>query len=62
MTGYGPDEGGLPGIEELTQPPRDQGELLGDLQRQLGLDDQRIDGRPSIGRPDVSALAEEIGL
>ncbi len=60
MAGYGPDEGGLPGIGELTGQPGDPDATLAEVRHQLGTGAPRARYAPPDG-PDVSRLAEGLG-
>ncbi len=68
MPGYGPDEGGLPSIENLisTGPDRDRREVVLDTLQQMGeaaagyAEHRRMQYRG--GYPDVSDLRGYLGL
>ena len=62
VTGFGPDEGGLPSIGELTgtDPAREPGEVTAAMTSEMGYGPApRRRGEPL---PDVSGLADELGL
>jgi hypothetical protein len=59
---YGLDEGGLPSAEELfdPRPSASRAEIHDELRRQMGEDVPRPPRPPD--HPDVSGLAEQLGL
>jgi hypothetical protein len=57
--GFGPDEGGLPGIEDLTGPARDPEAADRELRRAIGEDVPPRQRDP--GMPDVSGLRGQLG-
>jgi len=60
MAGYGPDEGGLPGIGELTGQPGDPDATLAEVRHQLGIGAPRV--RYGGDLPPVHGLAQDLEL
>jgi hypothetical protein len=61
MSGWGETEDTLPSIEDLTGPQRDPAEVRDEIKRSPGIGVPRRRWKPPAG-PDVSGLAEDLGL